>query len=116
MMNMIEEIKSTLWIETRLKSRGLEYLEGVIYRGDLEKLNSLLNKYLGPPLKESGGEICLPKEIRGIIDTLGGLRKEQSFFYKQEGHTVSYASIWPWSSNPDKITLKCGVKKLGLPG
>jgi hypothetical protein len=30
MMNMIEEIKSTLWIETRLKSRGLEYLEGVI--------------------------------------------------------------------------------------
>ena len=38
-MNMIEEIKRTLWMETRLNSRGLEYLEGVINKKDLELLN-----------------------------------------------------------------------------
>jgi hypothetical protein len=32
MMNMIEEIKETLWIEIRPNSKGLEYLEGVIYK------------------------------------------------------------------------------------
>ena len=111
-MNMIEEIKSTLWIETRLKSRELEYLEGVIYREDLEKLNSLLKKYLGPPVKESGRGTYLPKEIRGIIDNLGGLRKEQSFFYKQEGAQVVYAAIWPWESDPNRITLKSGVSEV----
>jgi len=39
MMNMIEEIKSTLWIKVRLNSRGLKYLEGVINKKDLELLN-----------------------------------------------------------------------------
>ena len=63
-MNMIEEIKETLWIEIRPNSKGLEYLEGVIYKKDLELLNSLLKKYLGPAAKEPGKEAYLPKEFR----------------------------------------------------
>ncbi len=110
-MNLIEEIKTTLLIEIRLNSRGLEYLEGVIDKKDLELLTSLLKKYLGPAAKEAGREAYLPKEIQKIVDAFGGLRNEQSFFYRQEGHTVTYASLWPWASNPDKITLKCGVRK-----
>jgi len=111
---MIEEIKRTLWIETRLNSVGLEYLEGVINKKDLELLNPLLKKYLGPPVKESGKEAYLPKEIQKIVDALGGLRSEQTFFYRQEGNRVMYASIWPWASNPDKLTLKCGERELAL--
>lgn len=114
MMNMIEEIKRTLWIETRLNSRGLEYLEGVINKKDLELLNSLLERFLGPAVKESGKEAYLPREVQRIVDAFGGLRSEQSFFYRQEGNTVIYASTWPWMSNPDKITLKCGVRRLAL--
>ena len=49
---MIEEIKETLWTEIRPNSKGLEYLEGVIYKKDFELLNSLLKKYLGPAAKE----------------------------------------------------------------
>ncbi|HVP77513.1 MAG TPA: hypothetical protein VMV04_06435 [Thermodesulfobacteriota bacterium] len=116
MMDMIEEIKRTLGIEIRLNSRGLEYLEGVITKKDLELLNSLLRKYLGPAVKESGREVYLPKEIQKIVDAFGGFRSEQSFFYRREGNTVMYASLWPWASDPDKITLKCGVRKLALPG
>src|SRR5512135_3122662 len=111
-MNVIEEIKSTLLMEIRLNSIGSEYLEGVLDRKDLETLNSLLKKYLGPAVKEPGREAYLPREVQKIVDAFGGLRSEQSFFYRLEGNALTYASIWPWTSNPDKITLKCGVRKL----
>lgn len=116
MMNMIEEIKSTLLMEIRLNSRGSEYLEGVIHKKDLELLDSLLKQYLGPAVKEPGKEAYLPKEVQKIVDAFGGLRNEQSFFYRQEDNIVIYASTWPWTSNPDKITLKCGIRKLVLSG
>ena len=114
MMNMIEEIKDTLTMEIRPNSKGLEYLEAVINKKDLELLNSLLKKYLGPAAKESGKEANLPEEIQKIVNSLGGLRNEQSFFYRQDGNKVMYAFIWPWGSNPDKITLKSGVTELVL--
>jgi hypothetical protein len=56
MMHMLEEIKETLWIEIRPNSKGLEYFEGVVYKKDLELLNSSLKKYLGPAVKEPGKE------------------------------------------------------------
>ena len=111
-MDMIEEIKETLTMEIRPSSVGLEYLEAVVNKKDLELLNSLLEKYLGPAAKESGKKVNLPKEIQKIVDSLGGLRNEQSFFYRQDGNKVTYAAIWPWESNPDKMTLKSGVIKL----
>ena len=109
MRNVIEEIKETLTLEIRPNSMGLEYLEAVVNKKDLELLNSLLKKYLGPAAKESGKKVNLPKEIQKLVDSLGGLRNEQSFFYRQDGNKVMYAAIWPWESNPDKLTLKSGV-------
>jgi hypothetical protein len=75
-------------------------------------LHSLLSKHLGPAAKESGKEANLPKEIEELVDALGGLRNEQSFFYRQDGQQVIYAVIWPWQSNSNKITLKAGVSTL----
>ena len=111
-MNMMEELKGTLRMEIRPNSQELEYLEAVLQTKDLELLHSLLKKHLGPAAKESGKEANLPKEIEELVDSLGGLRNEQSFFYRQEGHQVIYAAIWPWQSNPNKITLKVGVSTL----
>jgi hypothetical protein len=99
-------------MEIRPISQGLEYLEAVINGKDLGLLNSLLKKHLGEAAKESGKETNLPKEIQKIVDSLGGLRNEQSFFYRQEGNKVIYAAIWPWMSNPNKITLKSGINEL----
>jgi hypothetical protein len=113
MMDMIEEIKETLRMEIRPNSQGLEYLEAVLYKKDLELLNSLLKKHLGPPAKESGKEANMPKEIQKLVDSLGGLRNEQSFFYRQDSNQVIYAAIWPWESNSNKITLKSGVREIG---
>jgi hypothetical protein len=111
-MNLIEEIKEAMTLEIRSSSQGSEYLEAVIDTKDIELLDSLLKKYLGPAAKEHGKEANLPEEIQDMVDSLGGLRNDQSFFYKREGHQVIYAALWPWGSNPNKITLKCGVREM----
>jgi len=111
-MNMIDELKEALSMEIRPNSQGSEYLEAVIDMKDIELLNSLLKRYLGSAAKERGKEANLPKEIEEFVDSLGGLRKGQSFFYRQEGHQVIYAALWPWESDPTKITLKSGVSEL----
>jgi hypothetical protein len=111
-MDLIQEIKQTLRMEIRPNSQGSKYLEAVMNTKDIELLNSLLKRYLGSAAKERGKEVKLPKEIEELVDSLGGLRKEQSFFYRQEGHRVIYAALWPWESDPTKITLKSGVSEL----
>ena len=111
-MNPVDEIKKTLKIEIRPKSRGNEYLEAIVERKDLESLNELLVKHLGPPAKKEGQEATFPKEIEDFINSIGGLWIEQSFYYKQEGKMVAYAALWPWESNPAKTTLKAGEFEL----
>ena len=111
-MNIIEEIKESLKMEIRPNSMGTEYLEAVFERSDLELLQIKLTKHLGPAAKRPGEEATLPREIQEIVDGLGGLRIEQSFFCKRVGTTVFYAALWPWASNPEKITLKSGIVEL----
>ena len=111
-MNLAEEIKKTLKLEIRLTSKGGKYLEAVITLQDLDVLNSLLREHLGPATKISGKEAYFPKKIQELVDSSGGLRIEQSFFYKQDGTQVIYAAIWPWQSDPNSITLKSGVSEV----
>ena len=111
-MNMIEEIKETLVMEIRPMSREPEYLEAVVNKNDLEQLKSLLEKHLGSATKEPGKEANLSMEIEKIADSFGCLRIEQSFYYRKDGDQVIFAALWPWKSNPNKVTLKAGVKKL----
>jgi hypothetical protein len=108
-MSLIEEITQGVRMEIRPNSQGSDYLEGVMGSGDLELLWPILTKHLGPAAKEPGKKTDLPGEIQGAVNALGGLRQDQSFFYRQEGGKVYFAAIWPWASNPEKITLKCGL-------
>lgn len=111
-MNLIEGIKETLSMEIRTNSRGSEYLEAVISTNDLELLHSLLAKYLGSAAREYGKEANRSEEIEILVDSLGGLQSGQSFIYKEEGHQVIYVAIWPWKSDPTKITLKSGQLRI----
>ncbi len=111
-MDLIEEIKETVRMEIRPASQGLEYLEAVIQKKDLGSLKSLLKRHLGAPAKEPGKEANLPREIEEMVDSLGGLWTNQSFFYRQDGRGVLFVLLWPWESNPNKITLKAGVRGL----
>ena len=112
-MNLIEELRETLEMEIRSSSKEFKYLEAVIRKDDLELLKSLLTKHLGPAAKGPGTQATFPEEIQGLVDAMGGLRMEQSFFYRQrEDQQVLYAALWPWESNPERITLKAGMKPL----
>jgi len=115
-MNMIEEIRETLTMEIRSNSCGFEYLEAVTKKDDLESLKSILMKYLGSAAKEQGKGANFSVEIQRLVDSMGGLRIDQSFFFKREDGKVVYAALWPWESNPEKITLKAGVSSLPRPG
>jgi hypothetical protein len=110
-MNMIEEMKANVKMEIRPNSQGTEYLEAVVDKNELESLQMILTKHLGPPAKGPGEKANLPREIQGLVEDLGGLRIEQSLFYKRVGDTVFFAVLWPWQSNPKKITLKWGTEK-----
>jgi len=111
-MNLIEEIKKNLKMEIRPGSKGNDYLEAVVGRKNIESLQSILIKYLGTAAKQAGKEAKFPEEIQRMVDALGGLRIEQSFFYKKEGSKVAYAALWPWESDPENITLKSGYAEL----
>src|SRR4030043_1299368 len=111
-MNLVEKIEKTLKMEIRLTSEEGKYLEAVITLQDLDVLNSLLREHLGPATKVSGKEVYFPIKIQELVDSLGGLRIEQSFFYKQDGTQGIYAAIWPWQSDPNRITVKSGVSQV----
>jgi hypothetical protein len=109
-MNMIAELRETLRMEIRPNSEELNYLEAVIQRKDLELLMALLTKHLGTAAKEPGRGANLPAEIETLVDSMGGLRMGQSFFYRKEDDgTILFAALWPWESDPEKITLKTGI-------
>jgi len=112
-MDMIEELRETLEMEIRSCSQEPDYLEAVIKKNDLEFLKSFLIRHLGPAAKEPGTKVTFSEEIQGLVDTMGGLRPEQSFFYRQgEDQQVLYAALWPWESNPERITLKAGRRPM----
>ena len=111
-MDLITEIRENLDLEVRPNSQGLEYLEAVVLKENLGLLISILRRHMGPALKEPGEEASLPVEIQELVDALGGLWINQSFFCKQDDRGVLFALLWPWESNSNKITVKAGAKGL----
>ncbi len=106
---MVEEILNSVKMEIRPNSQAFEYLEAVIERENLELLESLLMRHLGQATKEPGKEVNLPMEVQRFVDSMGGLRAEQSFYYRQgRSNDIEFALLWPWASNPKRITLKAG--------
>jgi hypothetical protein len=108
---IIEKIKETFSMEIRRDCQKPEYFEAVINKKDLRSLKSILKKELGRAAKEPGKEANLPMETQRFVDSSGGLRINQSFFYKKTGNQVIFAALWPWESDPNKTTLRIGVEK-----
>ena len=111
-MSLIEEIKKGVTLEIRTISQNPEYLEAVLEKKDLLSLQSILTKHLGQAAKEAGKKAELKGKVQTLVDSLGGLRLGQSFYCRQEGNCVVYAALWPWESNPEKITIKAGTADL----
>ena len=85
-------------------------LEGVMAATEVERCCALLTQALGPPAKPFGAAMTLDASSRRIVERLGGIRPDQCLYLQlqPDGHG-RYASLWPWASDPTRITLKLGL-------
>lgn len=113
-IEMIPDIKEAVEMQVRSNSVGTEYLEAVIETKHLDALKTALARHTGPAYKEPGKRVKYPPTIQQIVDLLGGVRIEQSFYFAEIGGRIIYATIWPWASDPSRVTLKAGVFDMPL--
>jgi len=87
-----------------------EALDAVFSRQDLDRCAALLGESFGAPAKAFGQPVKLDRERQRVVDLLGGIRVEQCLFLKMgDGQEVAYATLWPWASDPTRVTLKVGI-------
>lgn len=97
----------TLRIEESRAQTG-EYFEAVIAREGLESLHKILTAYFGPPLKPEGR---LPSwTARRHSRPYGGIRKEQTMYFRRRENICECALLWPWGSGA-RITIKVSQAK-----
>jgi len=94
-----------LEMELRPLSKGNEYLEAVLDTDNLNHSNPF-EQTSGAAAKEAGKRPGFPKRFnaRGCD---GGLRIEQSFYYKKEGRRLFLLPV-ALAVEPNKVTVKVG--------
>ena len=112
-MKLADEIKKVVQLEVRPSETEDNYFEAVFQSKDLDALLSVIREHVGDSIKSPGKRAKFPKDINKLVNSIGGLRPDQSFYFKQEpsGEYV-YAALWPWQSDPSRITLKIGTGHL----
>ncbi len=95
-----------------------DYFEAVISKDSLDPWHKILTAYFGPPLKPEG-DAPSGKASR-YAEPYGGIRREQTMYFREEGDICETAFLWPWGSGT-RITLKviqskCSVRATGLGG
>ncbi|MFH1208105.1 MAG: hypothetical protein V1673_00925 [Candidatus Omnitrophota bacterium] len=109
-LDFLVEIQ-TLRIE-ELRAQREEYFEAVIAKADLDPLHKILTAYFGPPLKPEGQ---LPSgEANRRAESYGGIRKDQTMYFRQDGDHSECALLWPWG-NGIRITVKVIQSKSFVP-
>ena len=98
------------FVEKREAPPAGDYFEAVLSREDLGACCELLAGTLGPAAKEFEKTVKFTKPAQAVVNHLGGVRPDQCLFLKEEpNQPVAFAALWPWASNPDRVTLKVGV-------
>ena len=110
MHRLLEVIKGSIVLELRPTAHAESYLEGVLAREDLERCVQVLTDNLGPAAKPFDEEPKLQHDLQRMIDRIGGIRRNQCLFLKPLARqTFTYAALWPWTTNPQRVTLKVGT-------
>lgn len=106
--SLIVDIQRQLPFEVRTASP--DYLEGVLQRHDLPRFQALLTNTFGQPTKDFDQPPALPTETQRAIDEMGGIRQDQCLFLTiSTNKPIAFAMLWPWASDPQRVTLKLGL-------
>lgn len=81
----------------------VDYLEVVMAKEGLESLHRVLEAYFGAPFKPEGH--APSREASQFAAPYGGIRKEQTMYFRQTGGVEECAFLWPWGSGT-RITVK----------
>ena len=111
---LIEVLRTTLTLEVRTAPASGDYLEAVLQRPELRRCHELLSNTLGAPVKEFNKAASFDAAHQRAVNGIGGIRLEQCLFLKPYGDKqAAYAALWPWASDPKRVTLKLGILALG---
>lgn len=80
-----------------------DLVDVVFYNRDQDAWNQRLEKVLGPALKPAGAKA--DRLAKRITQACGGIRPEQTLYYKLMGDQAAVAMFWPWA-NGQVTTLK----------
>ncbi len=92
----------TLRIEES-RAQTEEYFEAVISKEALDPLHKILTAYFGPPLKPGGHPPSGEANRRAKL--YGGIRRDQTMYFRLDGNHSECALLWPWGSGV-RITIK----------
>ncbi|OGW79238.1 MAG: hypothetical protein A2Z83_06835 [Omnitrophica bacterium GWA2_52_8] len=92
--SLIAELAGKQCQEVREKTA--DYLELVFANDQLAAAEPALAAYFGQPLKPAGK--VPTDEARRHAAPYGGVRPNQTLYYKSEGSQSIAALLWPWSS------------------
>ena len=108
--SLIGILKSTVPMEVRTADDSVAYLEGVLSKENLPRCVDVLNGSLGPPAKPFGEKGRFDRKMKRVVDGLGGILETQCLFLKPiASQQLAYAALWPWRSDPQRVTLKVGT-------
>ncbi|MFH0985139.1 MAG: hypothetical protein V1882_06340 [Candidatus Omnitrophota bacterium] len=99
--DFLTEMQTLKVEESRAHSE--DYFEAVVSKEGLASLHKVLTDYFGPPLKPEGQFPC--GKANQHAKPYGGIRKEQTMYFRQDADYAEYAFLWPWG-NGVRVTIK----------
>ena len=104
--DLLAQIQTIKFEESRAQSE--DYFEAVISKAGLDPLHKIFTAYFGFPLKPEGHSPS--GEARRCAKPYGGIRKDQTMYFRQDGDYSECVLLWPWSGG-DRITIKVSRSK-----
>ena len=99
--DFLVEIQTIKLEESRAQTE--DYFEAVISKEGLDPLRKILTAYFGPPLKPEGDSPS--GEASRNAKLYGGIRKDQTMYFRRDEGVCECALLWPWGSGT-RITVK----------
>ena len=85
-----------------------EFFEAVFFNTGLDKVNAVLEEFLGDPFKPAG--VHASAEANAAAKDYGGIHSNQTLYKTEFSGGQVIAMLWPWGNNTH-TTLKIVIEK-----
>jgi hypothetical protein len=77
-----------------LRTDSDNFLEAVVIKEELDRLNDRLKAFFGEPAWPSKDKLSF--QAQETIKGFGGIMPGQTLYFKSEGRDSTFAMLWPW--------------------